>query len=115
LWSSLVHTRVVLAGAGRDALVVVEALGAQVGGVAPRGGFEARIAVVTRSLAGMTMTSMCVFHETDREAVRQTSQFWLQLTVREGFCRSSPSDSERRMEIRNILERDDIHADGIGG
>ena len=109
------HTRVVLAGAGRDALVVVEALDAQVGGVAPRGGFEARIAVVTRSLAGMTMTSMCVFHETDREAGRQTSHFWLQLTDREGFCRSSPSDSERRMEIRIFLERDNIHADGIGG
>ena len=37
---------VVLAGAGRDALVVIEALDAQVGGAV--GGFEARIAVVRR-------------------------------------------------------------------
>jgi len=57
-----------------------------------------------RSLAGMTKTSTCELHVTDREGSCQTSTFVSQLTVREVFCRGLPSGPERRRELRRKRE-----------
>ena len=54
------------------------------------------------SLPGMTKTSICAFHETDREGCGQVSTFVLHVTDRQGFCRGLSSGPEM---IRELLRK----------
>jgi len=60
------------------------------------------------SLAGMVKTSMCVFHETDREMSSRTSTCGFQLMDLEVICRGLSSGPEaRRKERWELCERVD--------
>ena len=57
------------------------------------------------SLAGMTKTSICALHETDREGCCHTSMCLLQLTVRGSLCRGVSSGPVGRTEL--CMNRDE--------
>ena len=96
---------------GDDALAVVEALESQSLGVPSlsemtQGGSQSS---GSHFLAGITKTSTCVFHETDRVSGLKGSACVSSLTGLEGFCRGSLSGPERRTELRR--KRDEsLHA-----